>query len=71
MPGAHARLAETIYCLPDRAERLTFFWSWGDPICLATDVADAVRLIAHVVTPPVLTARPDTGAAASAGRPSP
>jgi hypothetical protein len=51
-PGAHARLAETVRCVPDAEERLTWHWSWGEPICPAADIAGAVRLIAHVVTPP-------------------
>jgi hypothetical protein len=52
-PGASSRLAETIRCMPDRRERLCWWWSWNEPICPATDLADAVRVIAHVVTPAV------------------
>jgi hypothetical protein len=53
LPGAHDRLSETVRCMPDRQERLTWWWSWGDPICPATDIDNAVRVITHVVTPPV------------------
>lgn len=52
-PGAHARLSETVRCMPDRQERLTWWWSWGDPICPATEIDNAVRVITHVVTPPM------------------
>ena len=51
-PGAHSRLTETVTCMPDRRETLMWWWSWGDPICPATDITDAVKVIAHVVTPP-------------------
>jgi hypothetical protein len=51
-PGAHSRLTETVTCVPDRRAKLTWAWSWGDPICPATDIADAVKAITHVVTPP-------------------
>ena len=54
LPGANARLAETVRCRPDRQERLTWWWSWGDPICLADQIADAVKVIAHVVSPPMV-----------------
>ena len=30
-PGTHDRLAETVRCMPDGEERLTWWWSWGDP----------------------------------------
>jgi hypothetical protein len=39
--------------MPDPDERLTWWWSWSEPICLAADIADAVRIIGHVVTPAV------------------
>ena len=52
-PGAHSRLSETVRCMPDPDERLTWWWSWGEPICPAAQIPDAVRVIAHVVTPPV------------------
>jgi hypothetical protein len=52
-PGAPSRLAETIRCMPDRRERLCWWWSWNEPIGPATDIAGAVRVIAHVVTPAV------------------
>jgi hypothetical protein len=50
-PGVDSRFAEIIRCMPDRSERLTWWWSWNEPICPATDMAEAVRRIAHVVTP--------------------
>ena len=52
LPGANARLSETVRCMPDRLERLTWWWSWDEPICLADQISDAVKVIAHVVTPP-------------------
>ena len=51
-PGAHDRLSETVRCMPDAQERLMWWWSWGEPICPADQIADAVKAIAHVVTPP-------------------
>ncbi|MEV5706580.1 hypothetical protein [Actinoallomurus sp. NPDC052274] len=49
--GAHSRLTETIRCHPDADEELMWWWSWGEPICLATSIDLAVRHIAHVVAP--------------------
>lgn len=54
-PGAHARLAETVRCEPGDADGLVWRWSWGDPICPAANIAEAVRIIAYVVTPAVRT----------------
>ena len=53
LPGGHARLSETVRCMPDDQERLTWWWSWGDPIGPATAITETARQIAHVVTPPV------------------
>ncbi len=53
LPGAHQRLTETVRCMVDRQERLWWWWSWGDPICAADRTAEAVKLIRHVVTPPM------------------
>jgi hypothetical protein len=50
-PGADSRLTEIIRCMPDRSARLTWWWSWNEPICPATETAEAVRIIAYVVTP--------------------
>jgi hypothetical protein len=50
-PGADSRLAEIIRCMPDGSERLTWWWSWNEPICPATDMTEAVRIITYVVTP--------------------
>lgn len=52
-PGGHTQLSETVRCMPDSEERLMWWWSWGEPICPADWIADAVKVIAHVVTPPV------------------
>ena len=57
-PGTHDRLAETVRCMPDDEERLTWWWSWGDPIRPADDLPGAVRRIAHVVTPPAIACAP-------------
>jgi hypothetical protein len=59
-PGAHGRLAELVRCMPDADERLTWFWSWSEPICPAAAIGDAVRAIAHVVTPPVIGGTPSS-----------
>jgi hypothetical protein len=56
-PGAHARLAETVCCMPDGQEELARWWSWGEPICAATQITDAARIIGHVVTPPLIESR--------------
>jgi hypothetical protein len=56
-PGAHARLAETVRCMPDPQQRLMWWWSWEEPIGPADQIAEAVKLIAHVVAPPAAGAR--------------
>jgi hypothetical protein len=56
-PGAHRRLTETVRCMPDGDERLVWVWSWDEPICPATDIAGAVTIIGHVVTPPATASR--------------
>lgn len=53
MPGANGRLAEVIRIMPDEAEALSFFWSWGERICPVAEIDRAVASIKHVVTPPV------------------
>jgi hypothetical protein len=50
-PGAYAGLAELIWCMPDDDERLTWWWSWNEPICPAVELSQAVVAIARVVTP--------------------
>jgi hypothetical protein len=50
-PGANERLTEIVKCMPDREERLMWWWSWDEPICPVTDLDQAVRKIAYVVTP--------------------
>jgi hypothetical protein len=39
--------------MPDGDEELAWWWSWDEPMCPATHIADAVRIIAYVVTPSV------------------
>lgn len=51
-PGTDARLTEIIRCMPDHQESLYWWWSWNEPICPATQITDAVKVIAHVVMPP-------------------
>ena len=58
LPGAHQRLSETVRCMPGRDEQLRWWWSWDEPICLATEITHAVAAIKHVVTPPVADRRP-------------
>jgi hypothetical protein len=50
-PGAHSGLAETIRCEPDAEENLVWRWSWGEDICPALQITDAVKIIAYIVTP--------------------
>ena len=58
-PGGHARLTETVRCMPlPYDESLMWWWSWGEPISSASDIPDAVRVISRVLTPPVATPRP-------------
>jgi hypothetical protein len=44
-------LAEVIRCMPGADEALYWYWSWGEPICPAADIAQATKAIAYVVTP--------------------
>lgn len=57
-PGAYAGLAETVWCMPDADEQLMWWWSWGEPICPATQIPEAAKAIARVVTPPAADAQP-------------
>jgi hypothetical protein len=52
-PGADRRLAETVRCARDDQNQLTWWWSWGEPVCPAHEVDEAVRKIANVVTPSI------------------
>ncbi|MEV5708793.1 hypothetical protein [Actinoallomurus sp. NPDC052274] len=56
VPKTHAGLAEIIKIMPDEGEVLSFYWSWGERICPASDIAGAVAAIKHVVTPPLHSA---------------
>jgi hypothetical protein len=53
MPDGHARLAEVVRIMPDEQETLSLYWSWGERICPAADIPTAVKVIKHVVTPPL------------------
>lgn len=48
-PNGHAMMAETISLLPDPGEALTWHWSWGSPICAASDIELAARAIFRVI----------------------
>lgn len=39
------RLSEIVRCMPDRRERLFWWWSWNEPICPAEQIAAAVTII--------------------------
>jgi hypothetical protein len=52
-PGADRRFAETVRCALDQDGRLTWHWSWGEPICGGSEIGEAVRRIARVVAPEV------------------
>lgn len=59
VPGGHARLTETVCCMPlPHDEGLMWWWSWGEPISPATHIPDAVRVISRVLTPPAGPCRP-------------
>jgi hypothetical protein len=57
--GTDARLTEIIRCMPDDQELLCWWWYWNEPICPAAQIADAVKIIAHVVMPPAPDGRGD------------
>jgi len=48
-PNGSEHMAETITLKPDDDEVLTWYWSWGMPICPAHDIQLAVKAILHVV----------------------
>jgi hypothetical protein len=52
-PCGSARLTEIVRCmpLPDGEERLMWWWPWGEPISPASQIPEAVRVIARVLTP--------------------
>ncbi|MCO6004437.1 hypothetical protein NE236_05525 [Actinoallomurus purpureus] len=56
MPNTHVGLAEIIKIMPDEGEVLSFYWSWDERICPASDIDGAVASIKHVVTPPLHSA---------------
>jgi hypothetical protein len=45
--------------MPDHQELLCWWWSWDEPICPAAQITDAVKIITHVVMPPVPEDRPN------------
>ncbi len=49
-PGGNARLDEVVSLRPNKSEILTWHWSWGDPICPATEVDQAAKRIENVVS---------------------
>ncbi|WP_329236204.1 hypothetical protein OG417_31385 [Actinoallomurus sp. NBC_01490] len=52
-PGGHARLIDTVRCMPvpHGDEGLMWWWSWGEPIGPAAHIPDAVRVISRVLSP--------------------
>jgi hypothetical protein len=48
-PNGNEHMAETITLKPDEDEALTWFWSWGMPICPAEDIPRAVESLLHVI----------------------
>ncbi len=49
-PSGNAHLDEVVSLRPDGSEVLTWFWSWGEPICPATEIDRAVKRIENVVS---------------------
>jgi hypothetical protein len=49
-PSGNAHLDEMVSLRPNESEVLTWHWSWGDPICPATDVDQAAKRIENVVS---------------------
>jgi hypothetical protein len=69
-PGGHARLTETVRCMPvpHGDESLMWWWSWGEPISPAAHIPDAVRVITKVLAmPPADRSQHHTGSSARAG----
>jgi hypothetical protein len=60
LPGAGRRSVETIRCMPDEQERL-MWWGWGEPICPASHISDAVKMICHVLAPRSSSDRMENG----------
>jgi hypothetical protein len=48
-PNNNEHFHEMITLRPDAGEVLTWYWSWGAPICQAHDIATAVTMIRRVV----------------------
>jgi hypothetical protein len=48
-PDDNEYFNEVITLRPDGREVLTWYWSWGAPICAAQDIAAAVAVIRRVV----------------------
>jgi hypothetical protein len=49
-PSGNAHLDEMVSLRPDGDELLTWYWSWGSPICPAHEIGRAVTLIERVVS---------------------
>ena len=48
-PNGNEHFDEMITLRPDAGEVLSWYWSWGEPICPAVDLATAVAMIRKVV----------------------
>jgi hypothetical protein len=48
-PNGNAHFDEMITLRPDANEVLSWYWSWGEPICPAGDLVTAVAMIRKVV----------------------
>jgi hypothetical protein len=48
-PHGNVHFDEMIMLRPDAEEVLTWYWSWGVPICPGHDIATAVTMIRKVV----------------------
>lgn len=48
-PNGNAYFDEMITLRPDAGEVLSWYWSWGEPICPADDLATAIAMIRKVV----------------------
>jgi len=49
----NAHMAETVTLAPDKDGELMWWWSWGMPICPATQLDRAVALVSNVVAIPI------------------
>jgi hypothetical protein len=54
-PGAHSGFTEVIRAEADAQGLPWWVYSWGERICMAHEIDQAVKAIKQVVTPPALT----------------